>query len=151
MPPRLLSVSLGDDILVETPIKCDQPSNVKVKLDNDVLLEKSIKCEQTRSVSFGTNKKDLLEIPQPILDRYYYYIDKDGSIQNGKYIQYDSTESPHYIIDKENGENLFRRYYLADKLYIKRMPAKNNGGKRRTRRTRRTNKKRKSSTKRRGY
>ena len=146
MPPRVLTVSLGDNVLVETPIKCDQPSNVKVKLDNDVLLEKSIKCEQTRSVSFGTNKKDLLEMPQPQLDAYYYYIDKDGSIQKGKYIQYDSTQSPHYIIDKENGENLFRRYFLADKLYVKRMPANNNGGKRKSRRT---NKRRKRSTKRR--
>ena len=124
MPPRVLTVSLGDNVLVETDIKCDQPRNVKVKLDNNILLEKSIKCDQPRSVSFGTNVKDLLEIPQPQLDTYYYYIDKDGFIQKGKYIQYDSTKSPHYLIDKENGENFFGRHFLADKLYVKRIQSK---------------------------
>ena len=118
-----LKVLLGDKVLVTTPIECGQP----------------------RNVSFSINMKDLLEERNPREGTYYYYIDRDGIIKNGKYIQYDSEASPHYVIDKENGQDFVNRHFLADKLYVK----KNIGGKRRTRRTRKSRKSKKRSTKRR--
>lgn len=120
---------------------------LKVLLGDKVLVTTPIECGQQRNVSFSINMKDLSQEINPMLNSYYYYIDRDGIIKNGKYIQYDSDASPHYVIDKENGQDFVNRHFLADKLYVK----KSMGGKRKSRksrRSRRTNK-RKRSTRRR--